>query len=301
MLLLVARLDDRGRLVPLIDRATVTGLGRGVDRRGTLSPEAVQTALRVLRDYADQARATGARSIRAVGTSALRDARDATAFLEPASAIVGSPVEVITGAREAELTFRGSVEGIDVPDGVVTVVDLGGGSTEIVRGRGTEASEATSLDVGSVRLFERHLRDDPPTPDQVAAARTDIREVLASSAVQPSAPLVGIAGTVTTVASLIRAIDPYDPDRVHGLRISVDEIAQLEERLLTMPVEDRRVLPGLDPARADVIAAGTLLLVEIAEAAGAREVVVSNGGVRVGLALELLVAPPQPGEPPRPT
>lgn len=288
MLLLVARVDHRGRLVPLVDRATVTGLGRGVDRRGELAPDAVENGLRILRDYTEQARATGVSSIRAVGTSALRDASNADSFLEPAGAILGSPVEVISGAREAQLTFRGSVEGIEIPEGDVSVVDVGGGSTEIVRGRGRTVHQATSLDLGSVRIFERHLLGDPPTGEQVANARADIRHVLSSAQVVPSAPLVGIAGTVTTVASLIREIDPYDPDRVHGLRISTDEIARLADDLVGMRIEERKALPGLDPARADVIGAGTLLLLEIAETAGAREVIVSNGGVRVGLAMELL-------------
>ena len=290
MLLLVARLGDRGRLVPLVDRATVTGLGRGVDRDGSLSPEGIEAGVRTLRDYVEQARATGASAIRAVGTSALRDADNAASFLEPAAGILGSPVEVITGMREAELTFLGSLEGIDLPEGDVSIVDLGGGSTEIVRGRGSTVLAATSLDVGSVRLFERHLRGDPPTGEQVARARGEIRDVLKQSAVAPGSPLVGIAGTVTTVACLIREIDPYDPDRVHGLRISTDEIARLTERLTDATIDERKTMPGLDPARADVIAGGALLLLEIAEAAGAAEVIVSNGGVRVGLALELLGA-----------
>lgn len=288
MLLLVARMGDRGRLIPLVDRATVAGLGRGVDEGGELAPGAVERSLRILRDYAEQARATGAEAIRAVGTSALRDAGNADTFLDPAREILGSPVEVITGRREAHLTFLGSLEGIELPDEEITIVDLGGGSTEIVRGRGAAVRQATSLEVGSVRLFERHLRDDPPTAEQIAAARTEIRSILGASPVEPGAPLVGIAGTVTTVASVIRRIDPYDPDRVHGLRVSTDEIAELADRLLAMAVAERKGLPGLDPARADVIGAGALLLAEIAEVAGATEVIVSNGGVRVGLALELL-------------
>lgn len=287
MLLLVARLGEGGRLIPLVDRATVTGLGRGVDTRGELSPEGIEAGIRTLRDYVEQARATGVSAIRAVGTSALRDARNAASFLEPAGGILGTPVEVITGDREAALTFLGSLEGLELPEGDISIVDLGGGSTEIVRGRGRTVGQATSLDVGSVRLFERYLRDDPPTSEQVAQAREDIRRTLAASPVRPGAPLVGIAGTVTTVASVIREIDPYDPDRVHGLHVSTDEIARLTETLLGMPIEDRKALPGLDPARADVIAAGSLLLLEIAEAAGATEVIVSNGGVRVGLAMEL--------------
>ena len=288
MLLLVARLGDRGQLIPLVDRATVTRLGRGVDRDGRLSAEGIEAGIRTLRDYVEQARATGASAIRAVGTSALRDADNAASFLEPAEGILGTPVEVITGTREAELTFLGSLEGIELPDGDVTIVDVGGGSTEIVRGRARSVLEATSLDVGSVRLFERHLRDDPPTSEQLAHARADIRRLLDASTVKPASPLVGIAGTVTTVACLIREIDPYDPDRVHGLHISTDEIARLTETLAGMPVEDRKSLPGLDPARADVIPAGALLLLELAEAAAATEVIVSNGGVRVGLAMELL-------------
>lgn len=288
VLLLVGRMSDRGRLVPLLDRATITGLGRGVDRSRRLAPQAIESTLRVLRDYVEQARAAGATVVRAVGTSAVREASNASEFLDAAAAILDAPIEVITGRREAELTFGGSIEGIDLDADDVTVVDIGGGSTEIVRGARGELQQATSLDVGSVRLFERHLTDDPPTAAQVGALREEVRSILSSAPVPLGVPLVGIAGTVTTVATLARVIDPYDPDRVHGLRISGDEIATLAEKLTAMTVAERRGLPGLDPARADVIIAGTLLLLGIVEHAGAEEVIVSNGGVRVGLALELL-------------
>lgn len=288
VLLLVAQMTERGRLVALVDRATITGLGRGVDRTGHLTPDGVERTLRVLRGYVDEALAAGATVVRAVGTSALRDARNADDFLAPAEEALGTPVEVISGRREAELTFRGSIEGIDLEANDVTVVDIGGGSTEVVRGtRGTPRA-ATSLDVGSVRLFERHLVSDPPSPLEVGRLREEVRVALDASPVVPAPPLVGIAGTVTTVACLIHAIDPYDPDRVHGLRVSGDDIATLAERLTAMPIEGRRQLPGLDPARADVIVPGTLLLLSIVEHSGAPEVIVSNGGVRVGLALELL-------------
>ncbi len=288
VLLLVARMTGQGRLITLVDRATITGLGRGVDRAGELSPASIEATLRVLRSYAEQAVAAGATEVRAVGTSALREARNAAAFLGPAAEVLGSDVEVISGDREAALTFRGAIEGIEVSAPEITVVDIGGGSTEVVRGTREAVAAATSLEIGSVRLFERHLASDPPTAGEVASLREEVRRVVAASPVRPSVPLVGIAGTVTTVACLIHAIDPYDPDRVHGLRVSGDEIATLAERLTAMSLAERKALPGLDPARADVVVAGTLLLLEIVEHAGAPEVVVSNGGVRVGLALELV-------------
>jgi exopolyphosphatase/guanosine-5'-triphosphate,3'-diphosphate pyrophosphatase len=287
LLLLVARRERNGRLLTLIDRATVTGLGRGVGRSGALAPDKVEATLRVFHDYVEQARAAGVTVVRAVGTSALREASNANDFLGPAAQLLGTPVEVITGRREAELTFRGSIEGLDLDPGEVTVLDIGGGSTEIVRGEPGRLRQAASLDLGSVRLYERHVDTDPPAPQQVAALREDIREALAHSPVQPTERLVGIAGNVTTVAALIHAIDPYDPDRVHGQRVSGDEIAALAERLSGMTMAERKKLPGIEPGRADVIVAGTLLLLGIVEHAGAGEVIVSNGGVRVGLALEL--------------
>ena len=287
MLLLVARREKNRRLLTLIDRSTITRFGRGVSIKQRLDPANVDNALRVFRDYVEQARAGGAAVVRAVGTSALRGAQNADDFLRPAEEILGAPVEVISGRREAELTFRGSVEGIDLPAEEVTVFDIGGGSTEIVRGARGQVREAVSLDVGSVSLFEQHIPDDPPPPQQIAAVRDEIRRVLDATRVQPTKTLVGIAGTVTTVATLLRGIDPYDPDRVHGQRVSADEIAALAERLTGMTTAQRRRLPGIEVGRADVIAAGVLLLLGIIEHAGASELVVSNGGVRVGLALEL--------------
>lgn len=287
MLLYVARREPNGRLLTLVDRSTITGFGRGVALHRQLKRENVETALRVLRDYVEQARAGGASIVRAVGTSALRGAANAADFLEPAEEILGSPVEVISGRREAELTFRGSIEGIELDAPEVTVFDIGGGSMEIVRGTRGQLRQAVSLDIGSVSLFEHHLPDDPPKPQQLAAVREEIRATLESATVQPTSPLVGIAGTVTTVAAILRAIDPYDPDRVHGLRVSGDEVADLAERLAGMTIDQRRKLPGMEAGRADVIVAGTLLLLGIVEHAGASELIVSNGGVRVGLALEL--------------
>lgn len=287
MLLLLARREKNGRLLTLIDRSTITRFGRGVSIKRRLDPANVDNALRVFRDYVEQARAGGASVVRAVGTSALRAAQNAADFLGPAAEILGAPVEVISGRREAELTFRGSVEGIDLPAEEVTVFDIGGGSTEIVRGVRQKLREAVSLDIGSVSLFEQHMTADPPPPHEIAAVRDEIRRALEATPVQPTKTLVGIAGTVTTVATLLRGIDPYDPDRVHGQRVSADEIAALAERLTGMTIDQRRKLPGIEVGRADVIAAGVLLLLGIIEHAGASELVVSNGGVRVGLALEL--------------
>jgi exopolyphosphatase / guanosine-5'-triphosphate,3'-diphosphate pyrophosphatase len=272
----------------LADTAEITRLGRGVDAGRKLDPEAIARTLAALERAAVLARSFGAEIV-AVGTSALRDASNAAEFLEPAKEILGVDVDVISGTREAELTFRGALFGIDLHGSSrVTTVDIGGGSTEIARGEGGRMVASRSLDVGSVRLHERHVKSDPATKSEIAAVIEDVERALDGCTIQLEAPLVAIAGTATTVAAIARGIDPYDPNRVHGAQITAGEIASVRERLEPLTLEERLKIPGLEAGRADVILAGTLLLQRIVAAAGVGEIRISDGGVRVGLLLEKL-------------
>jgi exopolyphosphatase/guanosine-5'-triphosphate,3'-diphosphate pyrophosphatase len=281
-------------VVPVAERATITRIGRGVDHSGRLDPQAIETTLQALRDYVTLARQAGARGVAAVATSALRDAANGDAFLGPAAEILGSQVEVISGTREAELTFRGAVQGLELQRGPVTVVDVGGGSTELVQGSlgggRPELTNSVSLDIGSVRLTERHLAHDPPRAEEITALQQGLDAALAEAAVQPRMPLVGIAGTVTTLAALAHQVEPYDPERIHGTRLSGDTLGQLVRTLASRSTEERKALPGLEPGRADVILAGALIVQGVLRHAGGDEVIVSHGGVRMGLADELLAA-----------
>ncbi len=291
VLLLIAEVDASG-LTALIDRSTITRLGEGVDRTGELAQAAMERTASCLSVYAESMATHGVTRIGAVATSAMRDARGGEAFLDRAEAILGSRPEVISGRDEALLTFGGALAGLDLV-GPVTVFDVGGGSTEIIvgqagqRGSAAVVVEAASLDVGAVRMTERHLASDPPTPAELESLTADATAVLDGGPAMAGRPLVGVGGTVTTVAAVVGGIEPYDSDRVHGARLSAAELARIRERLATTPVDQRKTIPGLPPKRADVIVAGTALVEQLVARAAAPELIVSDRGVRWGLAEKL--------------
>ncbi len=279
-----AGLPGADELVAIADRATVTRLGEGVDRSRALAPEAVERTLACLEQYADEARALGAERIDAVGTSAMRDAAGGEAFRGRARAVLGVEPRVISGDEEARLTFEGALLGLTL-DGPAAVFDVGGGSTEIITAGG---ARAVSLDVGSVRLTERHLREDPPAPVELEAVRAAARRALAAApALALGERLVGVAGTVTSLAALSLGVAPYDGARVHGARLGRAELERLTRELAALPLAERRRLPALDPKRADVIVGGAVLVEEVVAWAHADELVVSDRGVRWGLARRL--------------
>lgn len=295
--------DEASPHVPELERSTITRLGEGVDRTRRLSPAAVDRTLACLRDYASLIEGGAVDRVALVGTSALRDAQGGEAFVRQASQIVGAPLRVISGEREAELTFRGALSGLTVV-GSVVVFDIGGGSTEIIAGaveggsvgRALHATAARSYDVGSVRLTERHVRSDPPRPEEVAAIRADVRALWASGELPgPSggaSTVVGVAGTVTTLAALALGLESYRPERVHGASLDAATVDQLAVRLASLPLTERQRLPGLEPRRADVIVAGAVLCAEVLRHLGASRLVVSDRGVRWGLLEELLEPTP---------
>jgi exopolyphosphatase/guanosine-5'-triphosphate,3'-diphosphate pyrophosphatase len=277
---------------PLLERARITRLGRDVDRCRRLSPEACAETLATLRDYATEIHEADAERVAVVGTSALRDAAGADDFLRRVELVVGVRPRVIDGAEEARLTFAGALSALGV-QGPVLVCDIGGGSTEIItgllRGRQAELNSATSLEIGSVRLSERHLRADPPAAEQVARLRQEARQALASVPPPPvDATMVGVAGTITTLAAVEQRLCTYDSARVHGARLSASAVQRLAHQLTALPLQRRRALPGLDPARADVVVAGAWIVAAALDWAAADGLVVSDRGVRWGLVHEML-------------
>ncbi|HJZ88069.1 MAG TPA: Ppx/GppA phosphatase family protein [Polyangia bacterium] len=270
----------------LADRSRIVRLGQDVDRTGALQPAAIERALAVLREYAAEARACDA-SLLAVGTQALREVSNADAFLQPARAILGCPVEVVDGQREAELAWR-AVRGSFPELSDAIVMDVGGGSTELVVARGGRVLQKVSLKIGSVRLHERFLTHDPPTDDEMAQVGQAIDRELRALALPRGLPLVGIAGTVTTLAAMHAGIDPYDGERVHGMTLERAAVARQIERLRLLPLAERRQLRGLEPARADVILAGALIVAHVLSETGAPALRVSDRGVRWGLLYERL-------------
>jgi len=286
-LLLVARATPA--IEVLDERAEITRLGRGIGTGGQLAADGIARTLAVLRDYADIARRQQA-DIAAIGTEALRRARNAPDFLVPAAEILGTPIQVIDGGREAALTFRAVLSSFaDASRGQLVVVDIGGGSTEIVVATDGRVASETSIGIGSVRLTERFVHDDPATADDIAATRRAIGEALAEVRF-PAGPLtlVGVAGTVTSLAAMAQNLSTYDPARVHGYELSRDELRRQIDRLAAAKQHEREQMPGLDPKRADVILAGALILDGVAERAGATHVRASDRGIRWGLLYELL-------------
>jgi exopolyphosphatase/guanosine-5'-triphosphate,3'-diphosphate pyrophosphatase len=298
VLLLVG--ERRGdTLVPLVERATITRLGRGVDRTRTLDDAAVSETLECLEGYARELRSAGVERVDAVGTSAMRDARGGAELRARARDILGVEPRVISGDEEAALTFTGALAGLAL-EGPVVVFDLGGGSTEIIQGNATrggrdESELAVSLDIGAVRLTERHLRSDPPRPEELLAVRADARDALSALTAswgarrRVGAPVrvVGVAGTVTTLAAHSLGVVPYTAARVHGARLGRADVARMVDELAGATLAQRRAMPAIDPKRADVILAGALIVDEIVTWAGADELIVSDRGVRWGLALRL--------------
>jgi exopolyphosphatase/guanosine-5'-triphosphate,3'-diphosphate pyrophosphatase len=291
VLLLIAEPGPNG-LVPLFERATITRLGEGVDRTRQLLPAACERTLRCAEEYAREIERFGVTHAAAVGTSALRDAAGGEAFTLELARVLGFTPQVIAGEREALLTFRGALSGLRVR-GAVAVFDVGGGSTEIVQGDvradGAFSRDAVSLDIGSVRLFERHVTGDPPTTDELSRVRADIERALATAPPPATgSTLVGVAGTVTTLASIALELDVYDSARVHGARLTRRTVTELARSLASVPLAERRTRTGLDPRRADVIVAGAAIVEAVMTWRSQDELIVSDRGVRFGLAEELL-------------
>ncbi|MGW5527818.1 Ppx/GppA phosphatase family protein [Streptomyces xanthochromogenes] len=285
--LLVADADtSTGEITDLDRRMTIVRLGQGVDRTGRLAPEALERTFAACREYAAVIKDLGAERLRFVATSASRDAENRDDFVRGVLGILGVEPEVISGDQEAEFSFVGATKELDGDDDYL-VVDIGGGSTEFVVGSaGVEA--ARSVDVGCVRMTERHHPGDPATPEQIAAIRADIEAALdlAEQTVPLREPrtLVGLAGSVTTVAAISLGLSAYDSAALHHARISYEEVAAVTGRLLASTHEERAAIPVLHPGRIDVIGAGALVLQAVMERTGAREVVVSEHDILDGIA-----------------
>ncbi|MFI8514792.1 exopolyphosphatase [Streptomyces sp. NPDC085460] len=280
---------ETGELVELDRRMTIVRLGQGVDRTGRLAPEALERTFAACRAYAEVIRELGAERIRFVATSASRDAENRQEFVDGVVAILGVEPEVITGDQEAEFSFTGATG--ELPDSEsYLVVDIGGGSTEFVTGnRHVEA--ARSVDIGCVRLTERHVRHDPPTAEEAEAIRADVRAALDLAAetvpLGTARTLVGLAGSVTTVAAIALGLPEYDSTKIHHARISAGQVAAVTRRLLASTHDERAAIPVVHPGRVDVIVAGALVLQEIVERVGAAEVVVSEHDILDGIALSV--------------
>ena len=271
----------------LAEWAQITRLGRGIGADGGLGREAIERTLRVLRDYKAIAGENGA-TVYAIGTEALRRAPNSADFLGPAAMVLGNAVEVIDGEREAALSFLAAERSFpEATLGTTTVVDIGGGSTEIIVARASRIDVRRSLPIGSVRLTERHIFSDPAADAEVAAVTQAVDSALADIPFpEERATLIGTAGTVTSLAAMSLGLSSYDPKIVHGHRLTIAALDGEIQRLRLLRQAEREKIAGLDPKRADVILAGAIILAGIARAARANEILVSDRGIRWGLLFE---------------
>jgi exopolyphosphatase/guanosine-5'-triphosphate,3'-diphosphate pyrophosphatase len=289
LLLLIAEQTPGGELVRVRDECRFGRLGKGLDRSGRLDPDAMQRSLEILREYRGILDEAACDRIAATGTEALRKAANTLQFLAPAEQILGVPVQVIAGEREAELVYQAVTRSFpELACGSLLIADVGGGSTEIVIGDGGTVRSFTSFPMGAVRMAERHLHSDPAAAAEARALIGDIDAMLAALDFPRGAPLIATSGTATTLGAVALKLRAYDPDRVHGLKLEPGEVERQLAIYLELTVEEKRRLPGLEPARADVIAAGTAILARIMHRAQSPAMLVSDRGVRWGLAYALL-------------
>ena len=297
-LLIAERVD--GRLRDLHREMRIVRLGEGVDATGRFSAEALARTEAALADYAVLLRDHGVLKLRMVATSATRDAANRDEFFAMTATILGAVVpgsiaEVITGSEEAELSFNGAVGELDSAAAPFVVVDLGGGSTEVVLGDSAGVQASYSADIGCVRMTERCLHSDPPTAEEVAAARAVVRERLAEALrvvpVEQAKTWVGVAGTFTTIAALAHGMDTYDSEAIHLSRIRFSDMLAVCDQLLGMTREQRAALGPMHEGRVDVIGGGAIVVQELAAALGERagidELVVSEHDILDGIALSI--------------
>ncbi len=296
--LLVADLSA-GRLTDVHREMRIVRLGQDVDATGRLAADALERTRVALTDYAAISRSAGAERVRMVATSATRDAANREDFFAMVRHTLGTDAEVITGDEEARLSFTGAVGDLYPADGPFVVVDVGGGSTEVVLGdwdgESAQVRAARSVNVGCVRITERHLRSDPPTPDEISAAEQfagqTLQEAFAEVPVDKARSWVGVAGTVTTLSAVAQKLDGYDPERTHLSRLSLEQVRGCAEDLLTSTHQQRAGNPVIHPGRVDVIAGGALIVRVLAEQlytrAGIAELVVSEHDILDGIALGL--------------
>jgi exopolyphosphatase / guanosine-5'-triphosphate,3'-diphosphate pyrophosphatase len=263
----------------VVRRTLITRLGEGVDARRHLLPLPIARVRNCLAEYRRELESLSAERALLVATSAVRDAENGEAFLGEIEWSYGFTTRLLSGDEEAELTLRGVGEA----DSTALVVDIGGGSTELI------GAQPISVDIGAVRLTERHLPSDPPTDEELEACAAAVRSVL------PDRPrperAIGVAGTITSLAALDLALTEYDPERVHGHRLTLDGVQQQLSRLASMPLAERRQVPALDPERAPVIVAGAVILREVLAHLGLEEIEASERDILHGAALEAATLP----------
>ncbi len=284
VLVFVAEKDEKGNWKTLAEKAEITRLGEGLKATGRLSKEAMERTAKAVCDFAALARDLGAEKILAVGTMALRTASNSNEFIKLVKDMCDVDVEVIPGEEEARLSFLAVKSGLKTPADRVVVIDVGGGSTEFIFGKGDEIEKKFSLNIGAIRFTEDYLKHDPPEKGEINAMLSAIESELGDLEVdfQPDA-LLGIGGTITNLAAVKHKMEKYDPEIVDGTELTLQEVEDMLWKFSSMTVEERKKIPGLQPKRADVIIAGTGIVYTIMKKLGLPKLTVSVRGVRHGL------------------
>ena len=285
--LLVADVEG-GRVTEVIRRSTVTRLGRGVDLSGQLSGEAIEATCEAIAEYVAAYREAGAGTVRAIATSAVRDASNGSAFVAELRERFALSARVLDGEEEARLTYLGT-SSEHPPSEPTLVVDIGGGSTELIVGAGEEIAFHASLQAGVVRHTERHIASDPPAVVELEALATDVRGLIetatAGGAEARATAAIAVAGTPTSLAAIEMELDPYDPTRVHGHVLSLVSIQRMLSQLASASLAERVEIAGMHPDRAPTIVAGVVILVETMRAFGLERIAVSEHDILYGTAI----------------
>jgi len=287
ILLLIAEVEN-GKIVKVVhDQQVIARLGEGVDRNRVISDAAFRRAIDFLIAYRETTVQLHSDKTVAVGTSALRDATNGKEICAGIAMSTGINIEILSGDDEAQWTFFGALTGNEAPEGRLTVIDIGGGSTEIISGTSSTIERKVSLDIGCVRITERMLSPLPPSEHRLAAAREFVANAFAPPLLSgvSSSHAIGVAGTVTTLAAMKLQLQEYDPARVHGHILHKDDIRSAVQSLATKNIEEIRMIPQVSPGRADILLAGSIILLEFMEAGHLEEITVSDRGLRYGIVM----------------
>jgi exopolyphosphatase / guanosine-5'-triphosphate,3'-diphosphate pyrophosphatase len=291
--LLISDVEGTG-VTEIERRTTVTNMGRGVDHTGMICSDAVDDVCTVIADYKSRYEEMGAERVMAIATSAVRDAVNGEAFIAELRERFDLDARLLTGEEEANLTYLGATAHRPA-NGSTLVFDIGGGSTELIVGRGNRVGFHTSLQAGTIRQSERHLTSDPPDPHELEDLASDVRNLIAGAIVaEPhteASHAIAVAGTPTSLAAIDQSLEPYDPGRVHGYRLGMPRIQRMLSRLSSLPLAERLRVPGLHPGRAPTIVAGTVILVQVMRAFNIKEIEVSELDILHGSALSAAMAP----------
>ena len=290
--LLIADVESN-KLREVVRDMEIVRLGQGVDQTGEFHPDAIKRTLAAVDKFAAEIAKRGVQKIRFCATSATRDATNRALFIDGVRERLGIEVEVITGVEEAELSFIGAIQELNPNSGPFLVVDIGGGSTEFVFGN-SKVESAKSVNIGCVRMSERHFKNDPPTDDQIKSATADIQQAIAVAGAEvpitKAKTLVAVAGTATTVAAAALDLDIYDRHSIHLSHISATKVHEVSEMFKKMDRNERMKLGYMHPGRLDVITAGSLVLSEVMKATRASEFIASETDILDGIALSIAIS-----------